>query len=341
MSSNSAAEHNNNNNSGDRNAEIWSTRVQRELLALTTENAPEQDKKDTQGVLPSFMMVQDHTLDIASGTCMVSFRVEIEGPRRQRTPKSSPVSSPTNKNNNNNESSEGDDTETTTTTTTTSATESSSSNDDNKKAVVTITLDASLVKRSDGTLDTAAPAYPFLPPNAFITDGASEFPDGSTLQNGDMVTIDCDWTPSLHLSDAVLNIGLKIKESILQQEPFHPAAAAVADGRGDQNTNIGENIDELVAAGARAIGDKIGKFKGAFTNKKKKKKDTRPAAVPGEIRIGDEINLLEPPWVEAQGIYSCKAVRRPEFVEAAIQHAALVSGENVSPLCIMYSAACY
>lgn len=308
--SSSSAEH------SDRNAEIWSTRVQRELLALTTDNAPEQDKKDTQGVLPSFITVKEHTLDIASGTCVVSFVVEIEGPRRQRTPKSSPVSSPTNAE----QSSEGDDAETTATTETTTTTTTESSND--AKAIVTITLDASLVKRADGTLDTAAAAYPFLPPHAIVADGAAEFPEGSTLKNGDYVAIDCDWTPSLHLSDAVLNIGLKIKESILQQEPFHPAPPPSANDT---------NIDDVLTAGARAIGDKIGKFKGAFASKKKKnKKDSRPAAVPGEIRIGDEINLLEPPWVEAQGIYSCKAVRRPEFVEAAIQHAALESGETVS-----------
>jgi len=61
----------------------------------------------------------------------------------------------------------------------------------------------------------------------------------------------------------------------------------------------------------------------------KSKKEKAPTP-PGEVRIGDEINLLEPPWVESQGIYSCKAVRRPEFVEAAIQHAALESGEQVS-----------
>lgn len=298
----------------DRNAEIWSTRVQRELLALTTDNAPEQDKKDTQGVLPSFMTVKEHTLDIAAGTCVVSFLVEIEGPRRQATPKSSPVSSPTNNNDLQQQSSESEATETTV------ATESSA----DEIAEVTITLDASLAKHADGTLNTAAAAYPFLPPHTIVTNGASHLPEGSTLQNGDYVAIDCDWTPSLHLSDAVLNVGLKIKESILQQEPFHPAPPPTDD---DYD---GEHIDDVLAAGARAIGDKIGKFKGAFAKKKNKKKDSRPAAMPGEVRIGDEINLLEPPWVEAQGIYSCKAVRRPEFVEAAIQHAALESGENVS-----------
>jgi hypothetical protein len=299
-----------------RNAEIWSTRVQRELLALTTENAPEQDKKDTQGVLPPFMTVKEHQLDIAAGTCVVSFLVEIVGKRKKRlsvSPKAGAAETDS--------AAEGKPGE---------AGENVDDSDD--KAVVTITLDASLVKRADGTLDTVAPAYPFLPPRARVTEGASCFPEGSTIQNGDLVTIDCDWTPSLHLSDAVLNIGLKVKESILQQEPFHPA-------RGTDKDPLLEDM----LSGARAIGDKLGRslrgfgFKAGGTDeaKKKKKKQTKkktekPTTPPGEVRIGDEINLLEPPWVESQGIYSCKAVRRPEFVEAAIQHAALESGEHVS-----------
>jgi hypothetical protein len=309
-----------------RNAEIWSTRVQRELLALTTDNAPEQDKKDTHGVLPPFMTVKEHQLDIAAGTCVVSFLVEIVGKRKKRlsvSPKagaseahtdSAPEVKPID------------------------AGENVGYYDD--RSVVTITLDASLVKKADGTLDTVAPAYPFLPPRARVADGASCFPEGSTIQNGDLVTIDCDWTPSLHLSDAVLNIGLKVKESILQQEPFHPAKGTEKDP-----------LLEDMLSGARAIGDKLGRslrgfgFKAGGTDegKKKKKKQakkkTETTTPPGEVRIGDEINLLEPPWVESQGIYSCKAVRRPEFVEAAIQHAALESGEHVSSVHLSVAAA--
>jgi hypothetical protein len=33
------------------------------------------------------------------------------------------------------------------------------------------------------------------------------------------------------------------------------------------------------------------------------------------VRIGDEIHLLEEPWVSAHGVYSCKAIRRPAFVQ--------------------------
>ena len=298
-----------------RNAEIWSTRVQRELLALTTDNAPEQDKQDTQGVLPPFMKVKEHQLDIAAGTCAVSFLVEIVGERKKRQSVSPRAGGAVVE-----------------TETVPDAADAGNNADIEDKAIVTITLDASLVKKADGTLDTAAPAYPFLPPRARLASGASCFPEGSTIQDGDLVAIDCDWTPSLHLSDAILNIGLKVKESILQQEPFHAAKLVDKDP-----------FLEDMLSGARAIGDKLGRslrglsFKSGGTEeeKRKKKKPTKkkpekPASSPGEIRIGDEINLLEPPWVESQGIYSCKAVRRPEFVEAAIQHAALENREHVS-----------
>lgn len=308
----------------ERNAEIWSTRVQRELLALTTDNAPEQDKKETQGVLPAFMTVKDHKLDIAGGSCVVSFVVEVTGRRKQKI--ASPKASDAPKEGSEETPAEGE---------AAPAPEpepaADSGGETDEKAVVTVTLDASLAKKADGTLDAAAPAYPFIPPRVVVFEGAACFPEGSTIKDGDPVAIDCDWTPSLHLSDAVLNIGLKIKESILQQEPFHPALASDVDP-----------LEDMMSR-ASAIGDKLGRsfrgfgFKqGTDQNKKSKKKKSakgkkeKSPTPPGEVRIGDEINLLEPPWVESQGIYSCKAVRRPEFVEAAIQHAALESGEQTS-----------
>lgn len=313
----------------DRNAEIWSTRVQRELLALTTENAPEQDKKDTHGVLPPFMKVKDHQLDIAAGICVVSFLVEITGQVKKAAVHHSQ----------NEQTQQGEQTESTTSEGETEKSEedpkevqaeSKASGDQTEtvetKRIITIMLDASLAKKADGTLDTHSPAYPFLPPRAILAEGSSCFPSGSTIKDGDPVVIDCDWTPSLHLSDAVLNIGLKVKESILQDEPFHAA----------REPNEGDQMLEDMLSGARAIGSKLGKsfqgfgFKGEKAKKQlnKGKKEKKPAQA-GEIRIGDEIHLLEPPWVESQGIYSCKAVRRPEFVEAAIQHAALEKDKQV------------
>lgn len=306
----------------ERNAEIWSTRVQRELLALTTDNAPEQDKKETQGVLPPFMTVKDHKLDIAAGTCVVSFVVEVTGKRKQKI--ASPKAADAPKEGDTPAEGEGAPAP---------APEPESAADGggetDEKAIVTVTLDASLAKKADGTLDAAAPAYPFIPPRVLVFEGAACFPEGSTIKDGDPVAIDCDWTPSLHLSDAVLNIGLKIKESILQQEPFHPAQPSDVDPLEDMMSRASAIGDKL-GRSFRGFGFKQGTDQNKKSKKKKGKSKEKAPTPPGEVRIGDEINLLEPPWVESQGIYSCKAVRRPEFVEAAIQHAALESGEQTS-----------
>ncbi|CAB9499062.1 expressed unknown protein [Seminavis robusta] len=270
---------------------LWWERVEKEVLALTTSSpSDDRDKK----VLPAFMKVQDHQLDKETGTCIVPFQVEI------------------------------------------------------KTAVVTITLDASWKAQPGDGEDTDSSCYPNIPPRITVTDGASCFPEGSTIQNGDLVTIDCVWAPSLQLTDAVLNIGLKIKESILQQEPFHPAP---------KESSQKEEKDSMMSSARAAIGRRLSGLvtsknnnnnsnhnKNATINsssshhsRSSKKKASKKLSSSShhtikveEVRIGAEINLLEPPWVESQGIYSCKAVRRPEFVEAAIQHAALESGEQVS-----------
>jgi len=329
---------------GERNAEIWSTRVQRELLALTTDNAPEKDQKDTQEVLPDFMTVKDHQLDITAGSCIVSFQVTITGPRHKSPVVHSTTHTTTTISNvNKNQSEEGEveqqDNNNNNNNSNQEESKANETNDDkntnstngNETAIVTITLDASLVRNADGTLNTSAAAYPFVPPVAIIADGATAFPTGSTIQNGDTVAIDCDWTPSLHLSDAVLNIGLKVKESILQQEPFHPSTNNNNNNDNEKPSYPNADVTPMILTGARAIGDKMKGMMAAHKDKKNKKqqqqqqhqKQQQQQKSGGDIYIGQEISLLEPPWVEAQGIYSCKAVRRPEFVEAAIQHAAL------------------
>mmetsp|Transcript_23129 Transcript_23129/g.33138 ORF Transcript_23129/g.33138 Transcript_23129/m.33138 type:complete len:556 (-) Transcript_23129:1080-2747(-) len=249
-----------------RNAEIWSTRLQKELLALTTDNASEKETQEVAGILPDFVVVKTHELDIENGVCKIQFIMNIDGP-----------------------------------TTTTEGEEESS------KEEIVVTLDTSLTKKPDGIIDPAAPAYPFLIPKVVLTTGASRFPPASTVENGNVIDLDCDWTPSLHLTDAVLNIGLKIKESISQGEPLNA-------------TSPKEPMDDFMK-GARKFSQFITQSARSFVDKPKsrrKKKDVKKKATATNINIGDEINLLEAPWVDCQGLYSCKAIRRPTFVEDAI-----------------------
>ena len=248
----------------ERNTEIWSTRLQRELLALTTDNAPPEAQEEIMSVLPNFVSVKDHELSIENGICIVSFYVRP----------SESMANP-----------------------------------------IIVSLDASLQRKETGELDPLAVAYPFLTPLAILKSGSKCFPKGSTIREGDFVDIEMDWTPSLHLTDAILNIGLKIKESILQGEPFHPAA--VEDAKMDPLGEMASTAKRM-AASAR---NSISKLTKPSDSPKKRPVRTKRGKR-DQIRIGDEISMLDAPWVDCQGVYSCKAIRRPKFVEEAMAKAA-------------------
>jgi len=243
-----------------RDADIWSTRVQKELLALTTDNADAESTDEVRSMLPRFCRVLDHQLSIEHGTCVVDFEVQVE------------VKNP-----------EGE----------------------KKQCKLVVSVDASLPKRTNGRVDSSKPVYPFNAPVAVLKTGQEFFPVGSSIRNGNYVSVDLDWTPSLHLTDAIMNIGLKIKESILQKEPFHPTQAPATPSA----------VQNPFAAFGKAFGGKGRK------QPKKSPPAKKQPTTPGEVRIGDEIDLLTEPWAAAHGVYSCKAVRRPQFVEKKMQAA--------------------
>lgn len=58
----------------DRNAEIWSTRLQREILAL--ESTDDASKK--LELLPPFITTVGHTLNIEGGIAKIEFRIDVE-----------------------------------------------------------------------------------------------------------------------------------------------------------------------------------------------------------------------------------------------------------------------
>lgn len=43
-----------------------------------------------------------------------------------------------------------------------------------------------------------------------------------------------------------------------------------------------------------------------------------PEVTPENVRMGDDIHLLDEPWADARGMYTCKAVRRPAFISDAM-----------------------
>lgn len=244
-----------------RNSEIWSTRIQKELLALTTDNADVESTDEVRSMLPRFCRVLDHQLSIDEGTCVVPFEVHVDVKNEDG---------------------------------------------DTKECVLVVSLDASLAKKANGKVDSSKSAYPFSEPVALLKSGQEFFPVGSSIRNGNRIGMDLDWTPSLHLTDAIMNIGLKIKESILQKEPFHPTAMPSSP------------------SAAAGVQNPFAAFGKAFANANKNRKPKKPVpkkqqpATPGDVRIGDEIDMLAEPWAAAHGVYSCKAIRRPTFVEKAM-----------------------
>lgn len=260
-----------------KNMEIWSTRLQRELLALTSPPPTAESNEQPIQPLPDFVTIQDHEMNIQEGICKVSFAIQ---PKKKES--------------------------------------------DDDDVIIVVSLDASIktMEEKGGTgttttLDREAPAYPFAKPMATLVQGGTHFPTGSTIQDGNPVDIELDWTPSLHLSDAILNISLKVKESILQSEPFHPAKLLPANSTSrvmDKAKRMGAAIKSKLAVTPNNSTTQTGPTNKQRTTKTKKKSN--------QIRIGDEISMLDGPWVDCQGVYSCKAIRRPKFVEEAMAKAA-------------------
>lgn len=294
----------------DRNASIWSTRVQRELLALTTDDA-EATTEHSRAMLPPFVKVREHLLNIADAVCTIPFDVTVPGGGAQ---------------------------------TGCAATTSSESR------TVVVQLDASLPHGRDGSIVHGKSAYPFVEPVATLVSGQEHFPDGSTIQIGDRIGMDIEWTPSLHMADAITNVALKIKESLLQSEPFHPVPPEPQAASTNPLQDFLDPVDE-VAKSARRIASSFSGIGKAFASqartprqvseasssspatpsptaqaaKKKKGKGggsgkpaTAPVTNPENVRIGDDIHLLDEPWVDAHGVYACKAIRRPTFISDAM-----------------------
>mmetsp|Transcript_26995 Transcript_26995/g.39917 ORF Transcript_26995/g.39917 Transcript_26995/m.39917 type:complete len:411 (-) Transcript_26995:751-1983(-) len=283
----------------NKNSEIWSTRLQKELLTLTSEDAPDGSNDDTKAqseILPSWVTLKSHDLNIEEGRCELFFVVDVSSFSKEKNEEST-------------KEEEGD----------------SDKKDTDTSPEVEIVIDASMSRKSNGDIDMAASTYPFEKPFARLNSGAEHLPKASTIQNGDCIDIDCDWTPSLHLTDAILNVGLKLKESILQNEPVH---ASMADGEASTSKDA---VDDLVQ-GAKRLATSMGKsMKGLVSQpvrRNRKKSTKQPATSENEISIGDEISFLEAPWVDCHGLYSCKAIRRPAFVEDAMFLAATEKEEK-------------
>ena len=244
---------------------------------------------------------------------------------------------------------------------------------------VVLVLDASLYWRPDSSSSsqsTSPQCYPFQKPLAILKYGSNLFSGGSTIQNGDEVDIDLDWTPSIHLSDAVTNVALKIRECVKRGEPLHATVREDNDDDGFSGSLLREAreakeslletkkaVGAIFSSGLSSLSAKGSSFaaKGESASKRMSKSilnlgeslstiaaptmqgekgatEETEAAAGGEEGsekeesskkvvkaipdIGDEIDLSDDPWNKCIGMYSCKAIKRPEFIEALLSNSA-------------------
>lgn len=250
------------------NAEIWATRIQRELLALTTDNADVNSTDEVRSMIPNFVRVKDHQLDIDKGTCFIHFILDLPD-----------------------------------------------------GVEIELSADASYHQpgSGNGSPKAAPTSYPFGPPIIRLVSGAQHFADGSSAVNNCRLAMDLDWTPSLHLSDAIRNVALCMKESLGQGEPFHGVQEEDISPTLLGARRLANTLTKTLLGGATEADMKgrKGKKKGSSSKVGAKKPNVNVTP-----QIGDELNLLEEPWVEARGMYACKAIRRPPFVADAIDKAA-------------------
>lgn len=361
--------------------EIWSTRLQREILALEEE---ELENKSDLGILPPFISCKSHHLDINDGICTVKFAITVEGVERappqpkhidrnikrkvdsalgekEEEAKETVDEAAEKETEESNLENDGETKAEIETAAEMDATErhSNESPESTKFNVqIEITLDASLQKRN--TVFSASSSYPFYKPRVILTSGAEHF-TSMKIENGDEIQMSCDWTPSLHLNDAAMDIALKVRESIKRGEPclkvvqrdvnlqgdlldevkadISKAGAKVSSFFSDlkiRASAVAEELDHAVGSGSTAEAASGGatldeggprrlkKISLKIPRKEKAQKPPAKIVTVENIEIGDEIDLADDPWSKAAGLYPCKAIRRPGFISDAME----VAGQN-------------
>lgn len=247
--------------------EIWSTRLQREILALEEE---ELENKSDLGILPPFISCKSHHLDINDGICTVKFAITVEGVERappqpkhidrnikrkvdsalgekEEEAKETVDEAAEKETEESNLENDGETKAEIETAAEMDATErhSNESPESTKFNVqIEITLDASLQKRN--TVFSASSSYPFYKPRVILTSGAEHF-TSMKIENGDEIQMSCDWTPSLHLNDAAMDIALKVRESIKRGEPCLKVVQRDVNLQGDLLDEVKADISKAGA----------------------------------------------------------------------------------------------
>ena len=361
--------------------EIWSTRLQREILAL--ESSDDESKKIE--LLPPFIKAIGHTFNFESGKAKILFRIDVELSDEDHATSGGTEADVQKEGGSSNKIAANDDTDgegidkdkSEHDNAVTSETEGSNKGDKADPHVVLL-LDASLYWSPDSAAarSSSPQCYPFVKPIAIIKSGSNLFSARSTIRDGDEVDIDLDWTPSIHLADAATNVALKIRECVKTGEPLHPAkrdddieggglsgsllreAREAKESLLETKKAVGaifsSGLSSLSAKsqfatksmtkGLFSLGESLTTFAEASAGSKRGNsgekeltsrdesppKDQTQKVVKDIPDIGDEIDLSDEPWSQCIGMYTCKALKRPAFVEDAIAIASKKNENEVS-----------
>lgn len=380
---------------GDRN-EIWSTRLQREILALETDTNID--------LLPPFITTAGHTLNIEGGIAKIEFRIDVEPTEKAHNnanlPSMERAAAPEKKKdehadaanedqegNEGREEKEASDLDASGEGTVTHKSEMTESESTEAAKITTgdahqetekinncvvVVLDASLYWKPDSSevaRSSNPQCYPFQKPLAIVKSGCNLFSTASSIKNGDEVDIDLDWTPSVHLSDAVTNVALKIRECVLRGEPLHASkqedhdedpnlsdallreakeakeslmetkkavgamfssGISTLSAKGSSFAAKGQTAKSSVSKSFQSLGESLSHLAEVGASAVQGKDEVEEVAEEESITniarkvvkevpdVGDEIDLSEEPWTQCIGMYSCKAIQRPEFATAEI-----------------------
>jgi len=314
--------------------EIWSSRVQRELLALaessekqqtaaqdgalteSSQDAVSTESSQSSPLLPEYLRLQSHDLRMEQGFCRLTFQVMLEDILR-----------PTSRI----QEQQGDDVA------------------ESNPPLLLFVIDAPLTKVGPSGAVDASRTYPFVKPTALLLQGSQLFFKGGhhVLQDGDEIDIDCDWTPSLHLTDAAVHVALKIRETLKKGEPLGvvvstnsssletvAATAKIKLTHTVQNTShklssfitaikskaseLGADIDRAIMTSSSAT-TPTPASPGPTSSPSPTSPATTPQLLPKTPSITQlsgcfPIDLTHEPWCTAI-MYSVKALRRPLFVQ--------------------------
>ena len=275
-------------------AKIWKSRVDRELNALgVSTSAPigalGSKISTAEGVLPPFLTVYSTDFDFGKGIAKIVFEVELSSSESTKVIL--------------------DD------------------NDDAKKPAenvggdrVLLNVDISMTNSDDsGSRDSTEPYtfFPFQPPVMTLQPFApSSFPPSSNIAPNVTIPLLLDWTPSLHVSDAALDVGVRLRECRRSGERIE----------GIEGVRDVENEDYRITESS-GRNSTLGLLSGLSKNENKGKQGKLERyTLETVFTVGSEVDL-----VIFDEVYkcrtSCQCVRTPDFIQ--LRHSS-VNGKNRS-----------